>query len=132
DNKEGINAVAESGHDRFAGYRESIAICREFDEVKAGKSGDEDERRTSILRHCRNRLNDGAVEWLDAAVGIAADGSRSFAPVLGTGGNEGRLDYTNNFMARLGSLLISPAPKTPVGELLANALFGSRTTALQS
>src|SRR5436309_3502024 len=51
DNKEGINAVAESSHDRFAGYRESIAICRGLAEVKAGKSGsEEDERRTAILR----------------------------------------------------------------------------------
>jgi CRISPR-associated protein Csx17 len=100
--------------------------------IKAGKAGDEDERRIAILRHCRNRLNDRAVEWLDAVVGIAADGSRSFAPVLGTGGNEGRLDYTNNFMARIAALLISPDRAMPVRELLGNALFGYRTTALQA
>jgi CRISPR-associated protein Csx17 len=132
DNKDGIVAVANSSDPRFGGYRESIAICREMEEVVAGKGEDEDERRTAILRHCRNRLPDDAVEWLDAAVGIASDGSRSFAPVLGTGGNEGRLDYTNNFMSRIAALLIEPAPALPVGELLANALFGRRTTALQS
>ena len=124
------SCLVDSRH-RFAGYRDSISICRNFDEVKAGKAGDEDERRTAILRHCRNRLNDRSVEWLDAAVGIAADGSRSFAPVLGTGGNEGRLDYTNNFMSRIAALLISRDRSTPVRELLGNALFGYRTTALQ-
>ena len=108
DNKDGITAIAGSSDPRFAGYRESIAICREMDEVAAGKGVDEDERRTATLRHCRNRLPDEAVEWLDAAVGIAADGSRSFAPLLGTGGNEGRLDYTNNFMSRIAALLIEP------------------------
>ncbi len=102
--------------------------------MKAGKAEakEEDERRTAILRHCRNRLPDEAVEWLDAAVGIAADGSRSFAPLLGTGGNEGRLDYTNNFMSRIASLLIAPEPGTRVRELLENALFARRTSALQA
>lgn len=132
DNKEGLKAIAGTSDARFAVYRNTIAICQEFPEVVAGKSGDEEERRTAILRRCRNRLGDRAVEWLDAAVGIAADGSRSFAPVLGTGGNEGRLDYTNNFMARIAGLLVAPDPKMPVRELLANALFGDRTTAMQA
>lgn len=132
DNREGIDAIAASQDPRFARYGEDIRLCREFPEVQQGKSEDEDERRTAILRHCRNRLSEGAVAWLDAAVGIAADGSRAFAPVLGTGGNEGRLDYTNNFMSRIASLLISPGPKVPVRELLESAIFGHRTTALQS
>lgn len=130
DNKEGIEAISASTDDRFAAYRRTIAICREMKEVRQGKSDDEDARRTAILRHCRNRLEDRAVEWLDACVGIAADGSRSFAPVLGTGGNEGRLDYTNNFMSKLQELLIAPDKKTPVRDLLRNALFGVRTSGL--
>ena len=132
DNKDGLNAILASKNERFAAYRKDILICQSFHEVVQGKGGDEKERRGTILRLCRNLLSDRAVEWLDAAVGIAADGSRSFAPVLGTGGNEGRLDYTNNFMARVENLLISPNHKEPTRELLANALFGQRTTALQS
>ena len=131
DNKEAIDSIAKSTAPRFTEYRTAIAICRGLNEVKQGKGEDEDERRTAILRHCRNRLNDDAVEWLDAATGIASDGTRSFAPILGTGGNEGRLDYTNNFMSRIAALLISPDPKTPVRELLKGALYGSRTFALQ-
>lgn len=132
DNKYGIDALAASQPERFAAYRRTIAQCRSLSEVRQGKSADdEDGRRTAILRHCRNQLCDAAVEWLDAAVGIAADGSRSFAPVLGTGGNEGRLDYTNNFMSRISALLIFPARGTPVDDLLSNALFGDRTLALQ-
>lgn len=131
DNKEGIDEIAASSHARFARYRDDIQSCREFREVQQGKSENEDERRTAILRRCRNELSEGAVAWLDAAVGIAADGSRAFAPVLGTGGNEGRLDYTNNFMSRIAALLISPGAKTPVRELLESAILGHRTTALQ-
>jgi CRISPR-associated protein Csx17 len=132
DKKEGIEAIAASEDDRFQAYRTAIETCLDFPEVKQGKTNDEDARRTAILRRCRNHLADSAVEWLDAAVGIAADGTRSFAPILGTGGNEGRLDYTNNFMIRLATLFLRPPKKLPVRELLANALFGLRTTALQS
>jgi CRISPR-associated protein Csx17 len=132
DNKEGLTAIVRTSGARFAEYRDTISNCQSFPEVQDGKSGDaEDERRTRILRRCRNRMCDRAVEWLDAAVGIAADGSRAFAPVLGTGGNEGRLDYTNNFMSRIAGLLIEPDPKAPVRDLLANSLFGDRTQALQ-
>lgn len=132
DNKEGIDAIAASTDVRFAEYRSAIAACKAFPEVHSGKSEkDEDERRTAILRRCRNQLSDHAVEWLDATVGISADGSRSFAAVLGTGGNEGRLDYTNNFMSRIAALLVAPGAKEPVRELLASALCGDRSTSLQ-
>lgn len=132
DNKQGIEAIAASTGARFAEYRSAIASCHAFPEVQNGKSEkDEDERRTAILCRCRNQLSDRAVEWLDAAVGISADGSRAFAPVLGTGGNEGRFDYTNNFMSRVAALLIAPDAKAAVPELLTHALFGDRTTSLQ-
>ena len=49
----------------------------------------------------------------------------------GTRGNEGRLDYTNNFMEYVADLLIKPDDKTPVSNLLRNALFGSGTEGLQ-
>jgi len=131
DNKDGITAIAGSADPRFAKYKDSIAICRKMDEVTAGKGVDEVVRKRDIVRHCRNRLPDEAVEWLDAAMGIAADGSLAFPPVLGTGGNEGHLDYTNNFMSRIATLLIEPTSSLRAGELLANALFACRTTSLQ-
>ena len=71
------------------------------------------------------------MEWLDAAVGISAEDERTFAPILGTGGNEGRLDYTNNLMEYLAELLIAPDGKIPVEALLRNALFGTATGGLQ-
>ncbi len=131
DNKDGIDAIASTDEDRFRVYRECIELCRAMPEVRAGKGSNEDERRLTILRNCRNLLPDCAVEWLDAAVGIAADGSRAFAPVVGTGGNEGRLDYTNNFMSRIAALLITAPKKSVVDELLRNALFGTETRALE-
>lgn len=134
DRKVGINAIEGSEAARFSDYREAIAAARAIPELAQAQKGaakaDEDARRLTILRELRNRVPDTCVEWLDAAVAICADGSRAFAPILGTGGNEGRLDYTNNFMENLSRLLIAPDGKTPVKALLEHAIFGRDTAGL--
>lgn len=43
-------------------------------------------------------------EWMDAAMVLADDGTPKYPALLGTGGNDGRLDFTNNFMKRLGEI----------------------------
>ncbi|MDT8321447.1 MAG: type I-U CRISPR-associated protein Csx17, partial [Xanthomonadales bacterium] len=43
---------------------------------------------------------DQALDWLDTALLLTQDGPK-YPPLLGTGGNDGRLDFTNNFMQRL-------------------------------
>lgn len=134
DRKVGIEAITGSTGERFAIYREAIVRARAIPgvgEEKGASAAEEDNRRRAIQLACRNRLPDGCVEWLDAAVGISANEERTFAPILGTGGNEGRLDYTNNLMECLAELLIAPKGKTPVEALLRNALFGSATAGLQ-
>lgn len=133
DRKIGIDAIAKSTDPRFETFRISITCARSIPEVSSAKGAskaEEDERRAAILRACRNSLPDAAVDWLDSAVAIASDGSRAFAPILGTGGNEGRLDYTNNFMENIASLLLS-AGKYPVRALLENALFDTQTIGLR-
>ncbi|MFN8188291.1 MAG: type I-U CRISPR-associated protein Csx17 [Gaiellales bacterium] len=85
-------------------------------------------RKAEIVRVCRSRLPDGAVDWLDAVIALAADGTMRFPPLLGSGGNEGRLDYTNGFMRRVGKLLVEPDGRTE--SLLRNALFEEGTLGL--
>ena len=131
DRKVGIEAIASSEGDRFDEYRRAIALAREIPEVAQGKGGsktEDDDRRVAVLKACRNAMPDACVGWLDAAVGLSADGKRAFAPILGTGGNEGHLDYSNNFMEHVAELLIQPDRKIPVRELLGNALFGDETS----
>ena len=43
-------------------------------------------------------------EWMDAAMVLGDDGTPKYPALLGTGGNDGRLDFTNNFMKRLGEI----------------------------
>lgn len=135
DSKVGLDSIRTSKSNRFALYRKGItaaeAVMQEVGSEKGAVKSDEDARRTKILRLCRNQLPDECVEWFDAAIAISSDGSRAFAPVLGTGGNEGRLDYTNNFMENVAGLLGEIPMKGNSRELLGNALFGTPTKGLQ-
>ncbi len=134
DRKVGINAIEGSTDSRFEEYRTTIATCRVIlttaGAVKGASKSEEDDRRAAIVRSCRNQLPDAAVDWLDAAIAIASDGERAFAPILGTGGNEGRLDYTNNFMENVAGLLLGQN-RAKARELLEHALFETPTDSLQ-
>lgn len=67
--------------------------------------------------------------WLDAAVVWLEDGKPAWPSLLGTGGNDGNLDFTNNAMQRLEELfdLSSPggSPAPGASELLGQALWAS-------
>jgi CRISPR-associated protein Csx17 len=133
DRKDGISAILDSTDPRFEQYRYDIQRASSIVETIGGEKGTgkaDEHRRKEILRECRNQLSDTCVDWLDAAIAISADGSRAFAPILGTGGNEGRLDYTNNFMGNVSGLL-NRSSKLPIRSLLENALFGSQTSGFQ-
>ncbi|HVZ34862.1 MAG TPA: type I-U CRISPR-associated protein Csx17, partial [Polyangiaceae bacterium] len=75
-------------------------------------------------------------DWMDAAMVLADKGAPTWAWMLGTGGNDGRLDFTYNAMQRLVELfeLESPAgaasPSAVV--LLANALWGEATNEMKN
>ena len=43
-------------------------------------------------------------QWMDAAMVLGDDGTPKYPALLGTGGNDGRLDFTNNYMQRIGEV----------------------------
>ncbi|HLI84095.1 MAG TPA: type I-U CRISPR-associated protein Csx17 [Bryobacteraceae bacterium] len=146
-----IQTLADSIDPRLELYRKAIELVRAMPEVVAGKEAARKkekgkrgkkkevaepgkakadwERRTAIQLACRNNMPDEFIDWLDAAIGISAEGERFFPPILGTGGNDGRLDYTNNFMERVAQLLLAPGESTR--PLLRNSLFGDATAAFE-
>jgi CRISPR-associated protein Csx17 len=73
-------------------------------------------------------------DWMDAAMILAADGEPAWPALLGTGGNDGRFDFTNAAMQRLGDLFDlksgDGAPTQPAPALLKAALFGAPSTML--
>lgn len=70
-------------------------------------------------------------EWMDAAMVLDDSGEPKFPALLGTGGNDGRLDFTNNYFQKLNEVFDlhsedgSARPKA--ADWFDNALFGSLT-----
>ena len=79
--------------------------------------------KVKLVGACRNRLGDRAVEWIDTAILIDSDQEPVFPPLLGTGGCEGRLEYTSAFMSCMVNLLLAPEKRANSEALLRNALF---------
>lgn len=101
-----------------------IAALRECKKLRTkAKDLSRGAAKQELVEACRNRLGPRAVEWLDAAVAVAGDGRLLFPPMLGSGGNEGRLDYTTAFMDRIHEVLLGGLSIGDSEELLRNALF---------
>ena len=60
----------------------------------------EGEAKVGLVAALRAELADAALLWLDAVLALSGDGL-AYPELLGTGGNDGRLDFTNNFARRL-------------------------------
>lgn len=60
-----------------------------------------------MLPLCRIRLPESTLQWLDAVYALRPDEKRFYNPIFGTGGNDGKLELSNNFMQRVAELFIS-------------------------
>jgi CRISPR-associated protein Csx17 len=125
DNKDGLRAIVESKDERFSTYATVIA---EVNAVIAdfGLSEKPDKKiKGEVIARLRAELSDDALAWLDAALVLTNDGER-FPPLLGTGGNDGRLEFSNNFMKRVSDLLLGRVDP----RLIRSYLFGDPTVGL--
>ena len=97
---------------------ELLAAERRFKQLKAGLFA-------KLLRTWRG----GHRAWMDAAVVVLDDDRTSWPSLVGTGGADGRLDFTNNLMLRLGELFdLASAEGRPVSgtaDLLRSALWST-------
>lgn len=100
DKKDGIDSLSKSSATRFGRYREVIESSRQAISALGLKAKPEKEQKEDMLRWCRNNFHDHALAWLDAAY-LLTDDNPIYPPLLGTGGNDGRLEFSNNFMLRL-------------------------------
>lgn len=125
DQMTGIDGISVSEQPRLAAYRGTIAAARRVLAGLGTAAKPDKSDKPRLLETLRGELDDFALAWLDAAVVLTDDGPR-FPPLLGTGGNDGRLEFANNFMQRLAELLLSP----PEPALLRGALLGEPTAGL--
>ncbi len=134
DKKTGIDALKKSRTERFERYRVALKAAQEIvgDRDKSPKN----EEKCELIAECRRRWRGPLLDWLNAALVLAEDGSPAYPALLGTGGNDGRLDFTNNYMQRLVEIFdcetLGNGPRPGMDGLLEAALFGEPHSGLAS
>jgi len=137
DQKKGIDPIQTTSAVRFRPYQEGIKaafnlIRQHGDPEKSPK----DETKFKLLREARKQWRGPLADWLNAALVIDSAGEPLYPAILGTGGNDGRLDFTNNFMQRLVELFDmeseTAGPTQTAIAHLNEALFGEPVSDLKS
>ena len=99
-----LEAVLAHPSPRLAPLREAIPVAREVVSKARAKGwitdGAPGGDKSRVVQEFRNRCPDALLPWIDAAVVLAGE-DMVFPPLLGTGGNDGRLDFSTNFHQRL-------------------------------
>lgn len=88
---------------RLASLRAAITVAKNVvsrarDEGWITEDGVAD--KGAVVLEFRNRCPDELLPWIDATIVLAGDNT-FFPPILGTGGNDGRLDFSTNFHEQL-------------------------------
>lgn len=99
-------------------YRDRLAAAeREFKVLKG-----------ELLPRARAQWRGPHLHWMSAALVLDDMNAARFPALLGTGGNDGRLDFTNNYMQRINDLFdvaaVDGAPRAASAAWLEGALFG--------
>lgn len=84
----------------------------------------ETELKSALLRALRNELDDAILPWIDACFALVGD-DRTPGPILGSGGNEGSMDFSINHVSYLLELINenTDCPTSQAALLLSNSLF---------
>ena len=103
DNRAAVEALVTSELNRIRPYKTAIELVRRILAAERLAEKPADEIKERLLRRYRREMPDDFIAWMDAALVIQTEG-QAFPPILGTGGNDGRLDFTQNFMQRVVAL----------------------------
>jgi CRISPR-associated protein Csx17 len=112
-----IDRLRRSTHSRWRPYRDAIAL---IDEGLVATGLRERLQKDDVVAFLRANYADDALPWLDAAIVLGGDGA-TFPYLLGSGGNDGRLDFSVNFAARALDV-VGDIPLSDRLELLRDAL----------
>jgi CRISPR-associated protein Csx17 len=86
--------------------------------------------KSFVIPKCRSLLSDSALSWVDAVCSITAEDKPSYNRILGSGGNEGRLEVSNQFMQKIAAILLDSSQEYTLG-LFESSVFGSVSAGLQ-
>jgi CRISPR-associated protein Csx17 len=105
--------------------KQRTAVPDQLKEQISAAKREHDTRKNRLQLDLRQTWPDRLLDWFDAVAVFGQEGEAAYQPLLGSGGNDGRLDYTKNFMERLANVIPLSGGEPPTGAAgwLASALF---------
>jgi CRISPR-associated protein Csx17 len=105
---EALREIEATSDPRLTAYASTIqAARRAIDALKLIDAPEKGEPKTRLLTYLRANGSEESLAWLDAAAVLTED-EPVYPALLGTGGNDGRQDFSNNFMQRVCMVLKEP------------------------
>jgi CRISPR-associated protein Csx17 len=105
--RELLETLCSITDERFHHYRQTVDAARKIvdqyiaSSVRTASNEKRDkDTKPEMLRAFRRELPEAAMEWLDTAYVLGPE-KPEYPPLVGSGGNDGRFDFTVNFIARL-------------------------------
>lgn len=100
--KELLDTLCSLESDRLQNYRQTIEAARNIvnQYLEIESLDPKKDTKPAMLRAFRRVFPDAAVEWLDTAYVLGPE-KPEYPPLVGSGGNDGRFDFTVNFVSRL-------------------------------
>ncbi len=126
DRSEPLRAIERSTTERLATFRGAISASREILRRRGLTEKPAPAEKPGLLRELRRGLPDATLDWLDAAI-VLAGSSVAYPPLLGSGGNDGRYDFSNNYANAVVACVITEdeADRARASDLLGAALDGT-------
>ena len=120
-----LDAVVASKGERFEPYRQAIRRAKGELAAAGLVAAPGDEAKAALIRRLRSDLPDAVLDWIDAAATVT-QGEVVFPPLLGSGGNDGNLDFSTTVLQRLAVLmsLDDGSPTEAGAALLAASIHG--------
>jgi len=122
-----IAAILASSEPRFGPLASTLRAVRGIVAAAGFTDAPKDEEKARFIGQLRNVLDDDAVVWLDAVASVDKD-DVVMMPLLGSGGNEGVLDYSGFFLRSLTETLLGDRASSE--NLLRAALLSATSDAL--
>jgi CRISPR-associated protein Csx17 len=122
-----VDAMLTSTNKRLGAYKEAIGqakrLVQEAGFVTSPSGGKE---KDDFILSLRSRLSDACIQAMDAGLAVTAEKTQ-YPPLLGTGWNDGNLDFASNFMQRLLEVLGTTDEALPnrSDDWLSASLFGT-------
>lgn len=109
--REVLERIAASSSQRFARFREVIAVTKSVIAATTGGGKPSDGTKLELVRALRTQLRGSPLLWLEAVLAVTSGDGRGIEQpaIFGTGGSEGSGSYTAAFMKAVRACLIDRA-----------------------